>query len=96
MGILDGCAGIPHKVVLAVVVGDPTDDERPHCAQVLDSMVLDGMLFDLDELEPESVEEMEVKEKLSNRFVESYGVSDTSRGSLGTKVTPYLTENNFS
>lgn len=42
-------------MVLAVVVGDPTDDERPHCTQVLDSMVLDGMLFDLDDLEPESV-----------------------------------------
>lgn len=74
MGILDGCAGIQYKVVLAVVVGDPTDDERPHCAQVLDYMDLDGILFDLDELEPESVEEVEVEEMLRNRFVESSGV----------------------
>lgn len=76
VGILDGHGGIPYKVVLAVDVGSPTDRaQRPHCANVLDSMVWDRILFDLDELEPASEEELEVKEKLRNRFVDDFGIN---------------------
>ena len=77
VGILDGYAGTPGKVVMVIVVGSPTDDDnaRPYCAHVLESLVLDRILFDLDELEPDTEEEIEVKEKLRNRFVEDFGIN---------------------
>lgn len=75
VGILDGSQGIPYKVVLTIVVRQPADNPYPRCADILSAMVVDRTLYDREEVEPGSEGEMEIMEKLRNRFVDGeYGI----------------------